>query len=165
MLKNLIIEGCDCSGKSTLIKEITNKYKKYKIIKCNNPVSKESALNEYLDIILRLKREQNLICDRFMLSEVVYSPIYRSYYPEYIRRLERHICGNSILILVDCSLLELRKRFDSVFIRKDDIERIKYNFIKQFCISNYKYKIILDSTKKLPIELLKELETRIKWIN
>ena len=154
---NLIIEGCDCVGKTSIIKEFIKLNPEYKMIHCSNPKTMEDGRIQYIGIVNRLQHEDNLIYDRALLGECVYGPMFRGYYPEYMRDLEKEIPLNTNLILVTCHPDEIKKRFDGEFIIESDIPKIQDNFFKEWVRSNYHNKYIMDTTNERPESLARRV--------
>ena len=150
---NIIIEGCDCVGKTSVINKIIQEHPEFELIKCSAPKNKKEALNEYLNIVHRLQTETGLIFDRALLGECIYGPKYRDYYPEYMRNLEKLIPINTMLVLLIADIATIEKRFDGEFIKIEHIPIIQKNYIEEFNICNYKTKCMLSTDDITPMEL------------
>lgn len=76
----IIIEGCNKSGKTTLVNYIKEWFpeKLFEVIKCSQPKNGD-AFNEYRNILEWIKKNpnKNYIIDRFHFGSFVYGPIYR----------------------------------------------------------------------------------------
>ncbi len=72
--KLIIVEGCDKTGKTTLVKEIQKRFGG-EVIKKGNPDG--DAYIDYIATIARLTTDKFYIFDRFYLSELVYGPLMR----------------------------------------------------------------------------------------
>jgi thymidylate kinase len=96
----IICEGLDRVGKDTQIKLLQTKLIDkpchifhYSAIKnIDNKVCKKYSKKLYDDgfkIIGKLYKNRHLIFNRFLLGEIVYSPLYRNYKGDYIYKLEQ----------------------------------------------------------------------------
>lgn len=74
----IIVEGCDNTGKSTLVKQLCEEMPELVYVPHGPrpPVSAESYYKELVDILNRPDNSR-VIVDRFLLSELVYGPILR----------------------------------------------------------------------------------------
>lgn len=73
---NIIIEGADCSGKSTLIEQ---QFSDYCVIHNGVYPSPDLAFKAYMGQIPSPKRNfNNIVWDRMFISEQIYGPIYRN---------------------------------------------------------------------------------------
>lgn len=156
-LKNLMFEGVDCVGKTSIIKEFNNKFPEYGIIKMSAPNSKMYAIRQYTAMAERLKVEQGLILDRGFISELVYAPIYRSYQANYIYTLINKIVESTILVYVTADEEVIKERFDNKFIKLKDISIIKNSFIEEFSKTKIKDKIYIDTTSMNKEEACQDL--------
>lgn len=101
---NLIIEGVDRIGKSTLVKALSEKHL---AIKLTAPTSIENTYYKYLTFFLRLNGSipvaKPYIYDRGHISEIVYGPLYRpnNYRSTnlliWLRKWEKHTVANAEL--------------------------------------------------------------------
>lgn len=162
-MTSFLIEGCDCVGKTTLVKQFLkhdeNKRKKLKVIKCSAPPSnlcrEEQRLfckNQYEKIVRLMNSRGNLVLDRFHLGEAVYAPIFRGYYPDYVRELEKKMEDVKLIVLTANPALVV-KRFDGKFITKRQIPAILKNFEAQFYLSDIKNKVLIDISSLSPEEV------------
>jgi len=73
----IILEGCDCTGKTTLAEKLSAFY--------NAPVTHYSKHDEdvMMEHAIRSKRGTDEIVDRFHMSEIPYSMYFRHTIPEY----------------------------------------------------------------------------------
>jgi thymidylate kinase len=153
---NIMLDGCDCTGKTTiaklLVKELPLIY-----IKCSNPWYKSQALRQYTfyaDLIITFR---NLIFDRFILSEKVYSYLKRGYINEHIPPIEHAIRNSILLIHVTADIDTIKSRFDGKFITKSEIRPIVNDFHKEFNLSPIVNKITIDTTRTTPEENVRQI--------
>lgn len=145
---NLLIEGTDCTGKSSIVRILEQHG--YKTVKCNAPKNYEEGKREYEQIVERLNREDKLVYDRSLLGECVYAPVFRGYYPYYMRELERKINANNVLVLVEAAELIVKKRFDGKFIALEQIPELLKTFKEEYNKSHYTHKLVVDTSYESP---------------
>lgn len=149
---NLILDGCDCVGKSSIAEELLLTGRFEFIIKRRNPKNMREGRKEYINDVNILNTRDRLIFDRGMLGECVYAPIKRGYYPEYMRELESKLSDNTHLFLIYADLEIVKKRFDHEFIREDQLEKVIDMYFNEFEACNYKKKYGISTTKRTPKE-------------
>lgn len=145
----IIIEGCDKVGKSTLAKYIEEKYG-FRYIKVSQP-KKCGPYKEYSDLLVSIKKGENVVFDRFHVGEEVYGPIYRGksgLTQEQFQGIETSINNhNGILIYCYDRAENIAKRFkenNETFTKEKDIENIlnSYkNVLKKSKLIKYKHKM------------------------
>lgn len=157
---NILIEGCDCVGKTSLLNEFLDYQDQYRSSKdvfttkhfeapdkkLSQEQQKEVMKKLYETEIKHLNSTDNNIYDRFMLGEAVYAPIFRNYYPEYIRSFEKQLSDNNVLVLLTASPVVVKQRFDGKFIKEEQIEKILKDYEIEFLASSMKRKIKIDTT-------------------
>lgn len=155
-MTNIVIEGCDRVGKSTLIKEFLM-HGKYEVRHCQAPpkglTQKQQIAHqraEYLDGVYDLNGRNDIIYDRFMLGECIYGPIYRDYYPKYMRRLEKKVGDNTIFVVLTASPKLLEERYDGIFIKKEDIPEIVRRFEEEYRKCKVPRKILIRVDGRTP---------------
>ncbi len=104
LIPNIICEGVDRVGKSTLVKALSEKHL---AIKLTAPTSIENTYYKYLTFFLRLNSSipvaKPYIYDRGHISEMIYGPLYRpnNYRSAnlliWLRKWERHTVQNAEL--------------------------------------------------------------------
>lgn len=111
MVKNILVEGIDCSGKSTLVKELKNKLN-WDSRSLHH--KRTSQFNRYLSEYCTADK---VIFERGHLSEAIYSKIFsrsRPFDMEEEKTLDWYVRKNQILILaipnIDTALARFRKR-------------------------------------------------------
>lgn len=163
-MTSYIIEGCDCTGKTTLIKEFLkhDKYKKFKVIHCSAPPKDLSrgkqyqfCKKQYEKIVREMNKGSDLLLDRFHLGEAVYAPIFRGYFPDYIRDLEKTM-KNVKLVVLSAHSSVVEDRFDGKFITKAQIPGILKGFESQFYLSEIKDKILINTSLLSPEEVYRK---------
>lgn len=86
----IIVEGCDFTGKSTLVDQLAKSLKAVVYRECNIPSPGVEAAKEWLDTVRVLGRSRTVICDRSpLISEPIYGPTIRGFssifFPESVR--------------------------------------------------------------------------------
>lgn len=157
MKYNIILEGCDCVGKTSLQQALMDRSKKAKIAHMKAPKTKEAAKHEYRNWVDTLNSETGWILDRGLLGECVYAPLMRGYYPEYMRKLEETIRPHTVLVLVTAEPDIVADRFDGKFIKKKDIPYILHRFWCEWADSNYVVKIVADTSHQTADELAEKI--------
>jgi hypothetical protein len=153
-----IIEGIDRLGKDTLIQNIIKETTYHAVLHFGKPIlTKDNEDDDYpLQKYQRksfdagfyiLRTPTNLIFNRFILGEVVYSPKYRNYSGDYIFELEKKYGASQM----DNVKLILLTTSDFSFIKDDGLsfdfskkEEEQADFIKAFGRSTFKHKCLID---------------------
>jgi thymidylate kinase len=164
---NIILEGCDKVGKSSI----------YQIILARGlctigthfgvPESKEKAKQTYYDTLKFLNSNDGIVFDRWALGEKIYGPILRKYEPDYMDDLESKIADHNILVLVKAHPNIVRERFDGKGIKIYQIEAVLENFWKEFLKAKYPNKFIIDTSNITADKAVDRLERILKkggWI-
>lgn len=172
----VIFEGCDCTGKTSLI----NEFKKYVpeplVIKHFSAPPKNMSQRDqhdycmieyYTEIALQQNFPNiNFLYDRFYFGEQIYAPRFRGYHPQYISNLEKRLNDlNAYLVLVTASADVVMKRFDGNFIKKNDIPDLLFEFAELFDYSNIKNKLLVNTTRYSSKELASALWGKINAIH
>jgi thymidylate kinase len=162
---NVIVEGPDNVGKTTIIKNIKNHYVDitfhtlhYSDIKQKNIEStidyNKKMYTEMFKIMIHQSKFKNtgIICDRSHLGEMVYGPIYRNYSGDYVLEIEKKFNNYDIfwntILLITCydDPKNLIARDDglsfSTNLKKKTIEID--NFLNAHKKSNIKNKLLLN---------------------
>lgn len=166
---SLVIEGCDCSGKTTLINNIIkNSDKDFKVFHFQRPPEHmaESQIREFQKQMFfvhsnYLIHDTDIIFDRYHIGELVYGKLYRKYDIDYIIELEKLIKEHCILVCVHCSREEINKRFDGKGMPRYDLEKVNKLFIKH-CKESKLRKIFIDTSNKSPQQSFEELKLKLQ---
>jgi len=146
---NLIIEGCDCTGKTSLIGQLMKSLKYKNVIKCSNQENKKEGKKFNEDLVKFMNIEKSVIFDRATLSEDIYPEIMKRYKINYMRQLEKKVLNHNILIVLTVGNDEiLKKRFDGEYITEKQLLKIRDRYEKLFPKLNYKHKILIDTSNK-----------------
>ena len=108
-VKTIVLEGVDCSGKSSicseLIKSLDAKQFHFAFPKGNTVEEKYGFQFGQFDMLFEMINimDGSLILDRAWAGEYVYGPKYRDRFPDYLRGLEEHWQSLPIaLVYVEC---------------------------------------------------------------
>ena len=160
MVKIIIFEGVDCSGKSSLANKLSKKVKNGILIKSNyKPDSSNTSeiKKQYLKILLSINnsiwtQDEYIILDRYHLSQVVYS-IMRGHDDlddPWYNWFESNLClgkNDACLIWVDepehVIISRLNGRGDE-HIKEEDVHMLRERYAKAYARSNLP-KIKVDS--------------------
>lgn len=150
---NVIIEGCDGVGKTTLIEELLLTGYFDLAIKTPPPKTLKEGKKRYRNINQILNKFDGLLFDRCMLSEKVYAPILRNYYPHYATKLEKQLENHVYLFLITTTPEIVEQRYDGKVITPKQISLVLKTYIDEYHLSQFPNKFILDSSIKTPKEL------------
>lgn len=156
MKYNVILEGCDCVGK-TSVADLFRRLQRAEVVHMGPPESKESAKAAYEELVIKLNARTSLVMDRGPLGECVYGPIKRGYYPEYMRDLEKQVKPHTFLVLLSASEETVKKRFDGKHITEAEIPVVLESFWKEFNASNYARKFFVYTDNHYPLETYMEI--------
>lgn len=167
----IIVEGCDCTGKSSLIFELSKmmqfEYKHFSMPP-NNISRKEQhdfCKNEYFNELDKIKKDEIYVFDRFYFGEQIYAPLYRNYSPDYIDVIEEELNKmNALLVLVYADEKTVIDRFDNVFIKRKDISGILNKYSDIFSFSNINNKMMIDTSHKSSVDCAREVFDEYKRI-
>ncbi len=166
---NLIFEGCDCVGKTTLINSIVkNSDKSFKVFHFQRPPDSMAAslVREFQKQMFfvhsnYLIHDTDIIFDRYHIGELIYGKLYREYDIDYIAELEKLIKEHCILICMHCDRKEIEKRFDNKGISRYDLEKVNNLFVKH-CKESKLRKIFIDTTNNTSQESFEEFKLKIQ---
>lgn len=150
--QNIVLEGCDGAGKTTLAKVLEEQHEMF-YRHVSNPVDYEDGKQQNLDFVNKMNKNTRLLYDRGLLGEAIYGPIFRGYTPDYIREFESRLEPHNWLVLVDCDVKTLNDRYDGEFIERKNIPQILKDYRKQFNLSKFPNKIIVNSSDSTPEEM------------
>lgn len=162
----VIIEACDCVGKSTLIgklhQAIASAYPDPSVVHvCEEHftyppknLSKEDQIEHQralytkwaVDLTFgRLAPPKVFLFDRFMTGELIYGPLYRDYTPDYIHDLEMILSVRDTYYVTLCaSENTIKERFDGEFIDVGHIKQINDEFIRKHMDCRIRRKMLLN---------------------
>lgn len=153
---NLLIEGCDGVGKSAVIKELLLTGHFYASIKDSSPPKNKGQGKWRYKMELKLMNKcRGFIYDRTLLSERVYAPLLRNYYPDYMGKLERKIKRHNYLILMFAKPEIVIQRYDGKVLTPEQILYVLKQYLIEYKKSKYPNKILIDSSEMTPFELSK----------
>lgn len=174
----IIVEGPDGSGKTTLVKKISEKFnfEYYKeILTYDQRLDPNyNGFKYYFELLETLKfSDKNYVCDRLHLGDFVNPLIYKDGRDpltiEEIEEIEFSIRESSILIgaIADVNFVKdsLSNRGDEIAVSQN-IKYMNYLYRLGFNFSTIKNKILWDvSLDKNYIKIFTELEKKLKFLN
>jgi hypothetical protein len=149
---NVILEGCDKVGKSTIADILCRRGKVDFAVHFNAPKDIHAGMREYYSTLNFLNRNNKICYDRWALGEKVYGPMIRNYYPNYMNDLESKILPHNFLFLITAELNIVLERFDDVGLERSQIREVLERFQLEFNECQYPNKFIIDTTKATPDE-------------
>lgn len=146
-MNNIILEGCDGTGKTSIAGIISRLIdNRYTVIHLDAPKNFEDGKKLYVNMLAELWNKDNLIYDRGHISEIIYAPIFRDYYPYYMQAFESLLPSNTILVILTANTDKLIERYDGKMIKIDHLEKINNAYKKYFEISTIKQKYLVDTS-------------------
>lgn len=157
MKYNLIIEGCDCTGKTSLIGALMKKLKYSGVIKCSNQPNIDVGKFYNEKLTKMMNQSIGVIFDRAQLSEDIYPRIMGRYQIDYMREMEKTIKPHNVLVVLTTDNVSIQKRFDGEYINKDQLFKIRDEYNKIFKICKFKHKILIDTSNKSSIKIAESI--------
>lgn len=158
---NLIIEGSDGAGKTTVI-EYLQMLLEYPVVK-GSDFSHATQGNGYLfNKFMKLTELENTIFDRSHLSNRVYAQLYKDYSiltPEQVRIAEEKLKPKSMLFYLHADLDEVIKRVSNRgddYVKLDMISSIRDKYEEVLSESTFDT-VRIDTTNKEPLDVAKEI--------
>jgi thymidylate kinase len=130
-ITKIIIEGPDCSGKSTVVDRVKN------MLRWDSKSLHHKPGNQFQRYLKEYALNNNIVFDRSHFSEIVYSILWREGNP--FSKKENHIldeiCSHNTLIIFTCPPLHtLRERYSNrnfkQQIKLQELEKSRKLFIK-----------------------------------
>jgi len=162
---NIILEGCNCTGKTSIFDEILHNgllgERMIGIQHKNRMPPKTYEDGKKLNEMLLKESNENkgLLFDRHILSEQVYAPLLRGYMPDYIGSLETEIKKHNLLFLITASRNTVKKRYNNKHnIPIETILKILGAYDFHFFICNYPIRFIIDTSDITSYQAFKLIE-------
>ncbi len=160
-IKGIVVEGVDCSGKSTLIRHLKSELSRHGWDVCNLSHRDGDQFERYMWQYVNANR---ILFDRAHFSEIVYGNEWRkgNHFSDAERKLlDKYVFENFLVIFVSSSETELRNRYKSrditQIVRIDELGKIQNSFAQLF--KNYGNKFIFyEATSE------KNLKSIIKYV-
>lgn len=154
---NVILEGCDCTGKTSIAVGLQELFG-MRIVKCSAPRTAAAARDEYFVKLVEISRKPGAVVDRFFMSEAVYAPMFRGYYPPYVRDMEtKCMTKYNFMVLVTAAPETVAERFDGEFIKKEQIPLILKSFFWQYSSCRMPNKMTVDTTAITAAEAVRQI--------
>jgi len=168
---NIILEGCNCTGKSSIYEEIIHNGLLGEAMigiqhKNRMPPKTYKEGKELNEMLLQESNDnKGIIFDRHILSEQIYAPLLRGYMPDYIGSLETRLKKHNILFLITADHKTVKKRYNNKHnIPIETILRILGAYDFHFLICNYPIKFIVDTSDITPYQALEMIEQLLKTL-
>lgn len=130
--RKVIVEGPDCSGKSTLVERLKN------TLRWDSKYLRHADGNQFFRYLKEYSHQEAIVFDRSHFSEEVYSMLWRGGSPfnEKEKRILDEVCDmHGLIIFCIPSLEDMKSRFTSrgfeQQITLDELEKSRELFIKQ----------------------------------
>lgn len=133
--KHISVEGCDATGKSTLIKLLSDELD-YTVVKGSDFQIAEQGVDKMFEYMMNIaKSEQNLIIDRDFISNLVYAPLFdkNMLSDEMVKELINIKKDKSILVYLYADAEDIKGRLSNrgdEYVSVDKIETILESYEK-----------------------------------
>jgi thymidylate kinase len=130
-ITQIIVEGPDCSGKSTVVDRIKN------MLRWDSKSLHHKSGNQFKRYLKEYALNDNIVFDRSHFSEIVYSTLWRegNHFSKKENNILNEIVSNNTLVIFTCpSLSTLRTRYNNrnfkQQIQLQELEKSRRLFIK-----------------------------------
>lgn len=130
----IVLEGCDCAGKSTFAKMLSEK-NGYEIVKGSSFEISELGADGMFEHMMSLLDRENIIIDRFFWSNLVYGKLFN--YPmmskQQYNKLKEKMERKALLIYIEAPVPLLKQRMKQRgddMIKVDNIEDILAEYLR-----------------------------------
>lgn len=149
--------GCDCSGKSTLVKGLSQKLN-YPTKHFDKPNDLEDGKKQYFDFIN--SHNGDIVCDRLHDGEWIYAPLYRGYEGNYLHEFERELIKkhNYLFVYVKAKLDTIIKRARNRgedFVKEEHFQTVLDNYSRYVNKQKLPYMVIDTTNSKTPEDVEK----------
>jgi energy-coupling factor transporter ATP-binding protein EcfA2 len=165
MKGNVLLEGVDGTGKSTLAKALTELYPDSRVEHRGPPKRPEDELAQAAEDLVMLNNERGIVMDRTQfLSPRVYAPMFRGYDPSgEVLLLEGKLAPHNLLVLLDATVPTLEARYDGEFIERRQIPHLRREYHRALASSPIRHKLRLmtdgASVDTLVLSIVAKMET------
>ena len=134
MKKGIVIEGCDCSGKSTLVRALKSRLftKGWDVLDIGHRPG--AQLERYLKLYVNADR---IIFDRGHFSEIVYGDLWREgkHFVDWEKEfLDRYLFEHFVVVRAEAPLAILLERYKTrnyhQIVSKEELENVQQRFLK-----------------------------------
>lgn len=142
---NIVVEGCDCTGKTGLVDRLVDRLGFAKV-KYSAPKDAFDAVKQNITAVNHLNSYTGFVYDRAWLGEEVYGPLKRGYDPRgYTHDLELLLKPHTLLVVLTAKPLIVERRFDGQFITVKEIPRVVEAFAREYRESLVPHKLEIDT--------------------
>lgn len=147
-IRNVVLEGADCVGKSTVAGILTRHTSTFsRIIHVSNPKNESDGREVFTNLASKMNAGSGIVFDRAQVGERVYAPIMRGYYPDYMDELDERIDGSTLFVLLVASERALIERWDGKFVKDEEqLLGVQDRFFTEFVRAPLESKMIVDTT-------------------
>jgi len=174
-LNAIFVEGMDCVGKSTIIKDIMLShefYHHFEFPKGDSIEEKYGYQHGQFEMMFQMlnackysNNEDYIFFDRSHIGEYIWGPTFRNRFPMYLTALEHKYKNLSamVVLLINNNLDEIAQRFEERGEKMpDNWKELQDKFLLAVkTITPFRYNII-DTTNKTLNQIKEELETAIE---
>ena len=162
----IILEGMDCTGKSTLAKKLSEKLD-FPIVKGSSFEQAKCSNADLFKSFMELTKLKNTILDRFIYSNEVYASIYEDYSilsDEQRRFVEREIAGSALLVYLHANnttlIARIEKRGDD-YVTIDKFNEIRSSYLSALAKSKYIEGMSFNTAEMSTDDIVNEIVSRL----
>ena len=166
MIDLIIVEGSDCSGKTTLINQLS-KLLNFQVVK-GSSFELSTCTNEQLfEKFSEMTKLKQTILDRFTPSNAVYAPLYKDFAllsDEQRKEIESEIKDRAIVIYLEADLETLTQRLQARgddYVTVDKLSSIKEKYqevMSKVELKTLRFNTTYKSTEEIVAVILHELK-------
>jgi len=133
---NVIIEGGDCSGKTTIFNELIKNIPQDMVYRVSKPDCFLNALDSTVNQLHHLKDDVPMFFERSFISELIYGKRFRKYTPDQervFRQLLKEIPENTVIFIItspDKTLMERYQQRGDSFVDATNILQINKEYLE-----------------------------------
>lgn len=160
----IIVVGCDCTGKTTLIDRISKKFGIEVLRGSSFELTANKTNEELYNTFMNLTTVRNVIFDRFMYCNYVYAPLYEDYsrLTKYqIGLIESQMVNDTVVIHLTADKETIMERFNTrgeEYVTEDKIQTILDSYDE--ILKDSKLKVIKFNTTELSVDDIME---KLMW--
>lgn len=158
---NLIIEGCDGTGKTSTIGALMKVFDWETVLK--HKVSENQKEQERINCstVDFANSQTGVIFDRFIWSDAIYPKVMGRYKTKYIKDIERSLDRHNIVIILKASDKRLLERFDNGYLPKDKLIEVNEEYIKLYENLDVEHKLLIDTSERNSYQIAQIIATQL----